>query len=94
MAVDTSGNVWATSGSVSTSNNTLVELSNINTSSCGAPPFSAACAVTSSVSQNSYTGVTGGPMDEPWLPAAGPGGIWVANVTGNNVTFLSGGGLW
>jgi streptogramin lyase len=28
-------------------------------------------------------------MDEPWLPAAGAGGIWIANVAGNNMTFLS-----
>lgn len=89
MAVDTSGNVWATSGSVSTSNNAIVQISNIDLSSCGAPPFATPCLVTSSVSQNSYTAINGVPLDEPWLPAVGAGGVWVANVAGNSMTFLS-----
>jgi hypothetical protein len=89
MAIDTSGNLWATSGSVNTAASTVVQLSNINTGSCGAPPFASACALTSSASQNTYTTISGGPMNEPWFPAAGIGGIWVANVSGNNMTFLS-----
>ena len=90
MAFDTSGNLWATSGSVSTSNNTIMQLSGIDTSSCGAVPFSSVCTVTSSATQNTYTPFSSGTtLAEPWSPVAGTGGVWVANPAGENVTFLS-----
>jgi hypothetical protein len=91
MAFDTSGNLWATSGSISSPPSTtlLVQLSGINTSSCGAPPFASTCTVTSTASQNVFTNVSGGPLSTPFALAAAPGGIWTANLVGNNMTFLS-----
>jgi len=89
MAIDTSGNVWATSGSVSTAATTIVQLSNINVSSCGAVPFAAACTITPAAGSNTFTTITAGPLLEPWAPVAASNGLWIANATGNDMTFLS-----
>jgi hypothetical protein len=66
-----------------------VQLSNIDISSCGAPPFAAACAVTSSPTANTFATINAGPLLEPWAPAAAPGGLWIANTAGSDLTFLS-----
>jgi len=94
VAVDTSGNVWATEGSTSTAASTMLELSNINTSSCGTLPFAAPCTVTSSNSINTYTTVSAGPLLEPFGLAASSSGIWVANAgsSQNTVVDLTGSG--
>jgi hypothetical protein len=82
MAVDTSGNVWA-SGAVATGTN-VVQLSGINTTGCTAFPCTSATGLAST-----YTTVTAGPIDGPWALAANAGGMWLANPTGNYLTDLA-----
>jgi streptogramin lyase len=82
LAVDTSGSVWAASATAAI--NYVVQLSNINTSSCGAPPFAAACTVTSSASQNTFTEISQGSIDEPFGLAADATGMWVVNTKDTN----------
>jgi hypothetical protein len=86
LAADTSGNVWASSGSASGTNAVL--LSGINTSGCTAFPCSSATGLVSS-----YTTLTAGPINGPWAFAAAPaGGAWLANATGNLLTNFAAGG--
>jgi hypothetical protein len=85
MAFDSAGNLWFDPGTAATTGTTVYQLSNINTSSCGTPPFTGVCQVTSNTTQNTYTSVTAGPMLEPWGFAADTTGMWVANgAAGNN----------
>jgi len=84
LAVDTTGNLWL-SGQVS-GTTTVYVLSNINTSSCGATPFTTACNNTSSSSANTYTAITTG--SEPYALAANATSVWSANTVGNNVSSL------
>ena len=86
LAVDASGNVWAASATSAITY--VVQLSNINTSSCGAPPFTAACTVTTTPSQNTFAQISQGSIDEPFGLAADATGMWVVNTkdTANNGT--------
>ncbi len=86
IAADTSGNVWASSGSASGTNAVL--LSGINTSGCTAFPCSSATGLVST-----YTTLTAGPINGPFAFAAAPGGgAWLANATGNLLTNFATGG--
>lgn len=90
LAIDTSGNVWASpqgSGSLG-----VLELSNINISSCGTPPFTTAPCVlpASSSSANTYTVTTSSGLAAAWGLAASPTGMWTANSTNSTVVDLTG----
>jgi hypothetical protein len=90
LAIDTSGNLWASpqgSGSLG-----VLELSNINISSCGAPPFATApCPLpASSSSANTYTVTTSAGLSAAWGLAASPTGIWAPNSTNSTVVNLTG----
>jgi hypothetical protein len=91
MAFDSTGALWFDPGSSSTANTTVYQLSNINTSSCGTPPFASLCQVTSNTTQNTYASVTAGPLAEPWGLAADTTGMWVANALSgtNSLTLLT-----
>jgi hypothetical protein len=93
-AVDSSGNVWMTPGSSNTGAFALVELSNINYSSCTFPETVSVCAPSTSASQNTYTTVSAGALAEPYGLAASASGVWVANAgTGaDTVSYLTGSG--
>jgi hypothetical protein len=86
MAIDMSGNLWATDGGDQAT--TVVQLSGITpcTPSSGTPGF---CTVTQSGAQNLYTTISQGSPDAPDGVAAGVGGIWYANRSSNSLTFLS-----
>jgi hypothetical protein len=85
LAFDAGGNLWANDGGDQAT--TVVQISGITPCTpSGSPPT---CAVTQSGSQNLYTTVTQGTPDAPDGVAAGIGGIWYANRSGNNLTFLS-----
>jgi sugar lactone lactonase YvrE len=78
MAVDTSGNVWASSG-VGTSG--VQEMTGISTSGCTYP------CTTPTVTYNT---VTGGSLSTPFGLAAGPsGGMWIANSGNSTVSYLT-----
>jgi len=85
-AIDTSGNFWFSQGSNSSSATSVYALTNINTSSCGATPFSAACNNTSSASANTYTAITTG--TEPYALAANASSIWAVNTVSDSVSDL------
>ncbi len=85
LAVDASGNVWAASATAAI--NYVVQLSNINISSCGAPPFTAACnSVTTTPSQNTFTQISQGSIDDPFGLAADATGMWVVNAKDTPIT--------
>jgi hypothetical protein len=77
MAIDTSGNLWTDSGTVS-AGTTIVEMSGISTSGCSTFPCN---NPTSTYTTSSVSG-----LNEPIGMAANIGGIWVANQSGNTVT--------
>jgi ligand-binding sensor domain-containing protein len=79
MAVDTAGNVWASSAGVA--GTSVVQLSGINTSGCSAFPCSSSTGLAST-----YTTITSGPINGPWAFAASSSGMWLANPTGNFLT--------
>src|ERR1700733_13208396 len=92
MAFDTSGNLWMTNGAGSPSGSTanqVVQLSNIDNSSCLAGPFP--CHLGTSTTQNTFTGYSQGSMVAPWGIAAGPSSMWIANpgAGSNSLTSLS-----
>jgi hypothetical protein len=92
LAIDTLGNVWATpQGSGSTG---VLELSNINISSCGTAPFTTAPCVlpASSNSANTYTVTTSSSLGAAWGIAASPTGIWTANSGNSTLVNLTGSG--
>jgi hypothetical protein len=98
MAFDTAGNLWMTNGSgnTETSVNQVVELSNINTTACNGYSGTYPCPaggtgvsnipLTTSLTQNTYTGFAPVTMASPFGIAANTNGMWVANSTGNNFT--------
>jgi hypothetical protein len=82
IAVDTSGNVWASNGSANSfttpalPTNTVLEMSNISTSGCGSYPCT--------ISGVTYTTVSAGSLNYPFGMAAGAsGGMWIANSGGS-----------
>jgi hypothetical protein len=86
LAVDTSGNVWLSSGSgISTTNATVLELSGMNAASCTTFPCTSS---NDSSLGGTYASFTVG--SEPWSPAAGPSGaIWFPNsASGANTVSL------
>jgi hypothetical protein len=91
MAFDTSGNLWMSNGSGSPSSgpvNQVVQLSNINNSACLSGPFP--CLLTTSLTQNTYTGYTLGSPTTPFGLAAGATSMWYADSgSGNSLTSLS-----
>jgi hypothetical protein len=92
MAFDTFGNLWMSNGSglpVPGTPTQVVQLSNINNSACISGPFP--CLLTTSLTQNTYTGYSQGSMLEPFAIAAGANSLWIPNAgTGSNsLTNLS-----
>ncbi len=79
MAVDTSGNVWASGGGAA--GTSVVLLSGINSTGCTAFPCTSATGLAST-----YNTVTVGPINGPFALAATTGGMWLANATGNYLT--------
>ncbi len=80
LAIDTSGNLWATEGSVNTAETQLQQVTGITAgvAACTSYP----CTITGVT----YNTVTTGSTDEPYGLAADNNSMWVANVSGNSVT--------
>lgn len=92
MAFDTFGNLWMSNGSASSgsSSNAVVQLSNIDSSSCTSGT-TFPCAVTTSTTKNTYTQINAGSPAAPFGLAANTNSMWYANSTSgsNTVTDLS-----
>jgi hypothetical protein len=91
MAFDTSGNLWMSNGSATTgaSANEVVQLSNIDPSACIGGAITYPCAVSTSTTLNTYTGVNPVTMSAPWGLAAGVNSMWVANSGSANNTLTN-----
>jgi hypothetical protein len=81
LAFDPSGNLWATDGGDQSA--TIIEVTNLT--ACSPAP----CTVTTSSSANTYNSITVGGASAPYGVAGGSGGIWWANKSGNDLTYLA-----
>jgi hypothetical protein len=87
LAVDANGNLWASSGSTTTTGVSLTSvglLSGINTSGCTSFPCTAATGLVST-----YATVAPVTMSTPWAIAAAANSVWVANSAGNTLSNVS-----
>jgi hypothetical protein len=91
MAFDTAGNLWMSNGAGGTSATQIVQLSNIDPSACIGGSITYPCLLTTSLTSNTYTGISQGSMLGAFGVAAGSNSLWVANAgTGSNsLTNLS-----